>query len=436
LSETHNLLDDPDFWQTLDRLQGKPRPRQGLDAYHDLFHEVPLPIWVEDWSAVKRRLASLAVPADPAEFEDWLNGRPTLRLELYHLMPVIDTNAAATAFFGLRERDELIDRVMREPPEGSLEAMTHLIAAFLQGIWGLDWVLPAPFDAVGRPRWMRASCYLPPANRDCWSRVVYVTQDVTRQKQAEDALARAKSEADLANRAKSEFLANVSHELRTPLNAIAGYSDLLLEEKFGSLGHDAYRDYARVIRDSGEHLLDLINDLLDLSRAEVGVAALRPDIVKVDDVVGSALRLVEDRARRSGINITKTVSQADITVLADERKLRQILINLLDNAVKFSLPDGTIHIDCARDARGNVTLTVSDTGIGMSETEVNVALERFGRVDRTTSHSVDGAGLGLPLSKALTELHGGTLTVQSAPGRGTTITVSLPQDPPHGAAGA
>jgi signal transduction histidine kinase len=400
---------------------------QAVESYHDLMHEIPLPIWIEDWSCVKKRLETLDLP-HPEEVEDWLNARPELLLELYHAMPVVDTNAAAVAFYGLRDREQLIDNVMAEPPVGSLEASSHLIGALLSENWGLDWVLKAPTGPDRRERWMRASCYVPPASRDTWDRVVYITQDVTRQRQAEVALARAKSEADAANRSKTEFLANVSHELRTPLNAIAGFSDLLLEEKFGDLGHEAYRDYARVIRDSGEHLLDLINDLLDLSKVESGAASLRLDLVDMHNVVNSALRLVEDRARRDGLKVTVTMPVQSIEITADERKLRQILINLLSNAVKFTPKGGEIKIAGTRNPDGDVLLAVSDTGIGMTDNEAEIALERFGRVESLSRRGIDGAGLGLPLAKALVELHGGTLDLQSRPGEGTTVTVVLPSD--------
>ncbi len=419
--------EDQDFWDVLDSLQGRLGALQAEDSYHDLLHEIPLPVWIEDWSAVKARLQTLDIP-DPEAFEGWLNARPDLLLELYHSMPVIDTNAAAVTFYGLQEREQLIDNVMAEPPAGSLEACSRLIGALLSGTWGLDWVLPAPLGPNGRERWMRAFCYVPPASRDTWNRVVYITQDVTRQKHAEDALAQAKSEADAANRSKSEFLANVSHELRTPLNAIAGYSDLLLEEKFGDLGHEAYRDYARVIRDSGEHLLDLINDLLDLSRVQSGMASLRLDLVDMHSVIDSALRLVEDRAQRGGLKISVVKATENIEIMADERKLRQILINLLVNAVKFTPNGGEIKITCGIDVSGGLLLEVADTGIGMTVNEVEIALERFGRVDKASSRSIDGAGLGLPLTKAMVELHGGTLQLRSRSGEGTTAIVMLPAD--------
>ena len=422
-------LEDLGFWRTLDSLQGRLGMLQAADSYHDLLNEIPLPVWIEDWSAVKERLETLELPG-VGDVEVWLNAQPNLLLELYHLMPVIDTNAAAVAFYGLRERDELIDNVTAEPPEGSLAACSRLIGALLSGTWGLDWVLRAPVGPNGMERWMRASCYVPPTSRDTWNRIVYITQDVTRQKQAEDALAQAKSEADTANRSKSEFLANVSHELRTPLNAIAGFSDLLLEEKFGDLGHEAYRDYARVIRDSGEHLLDLINDLLDLSRVDGGMASLRLDVVDLHNVITSALRLVEDRARRSGLKVAITMPSPTIEITADERKLRQILINLLGNAVKFTPYGGEIRVTCRKTSDGDVILEVADTGPGMTESEITIALERFGRVENRASRSVDGAGLGLPLTKAMVELHGGTLQLCSKPGEGTTVIVTLPFDCP------
>jgi signal transduction histidine kinase len=415
--------DNAPCWDRLDALQGRFGP--GTADHAALFHEIPQPIWFEDWSALKARLEGDHLP-DGVDPERHLLDRPDELRALYGLVRIVDMNAAAVAFYLGADRDELMGRLIQDPPTGSLAAAARMIADLLAGARGMDWILDGPEDERGRPRWMRATWYLPPSARDNWSRLVFTVQDVSDQKLAEAELARAKAAADAANRAKGEFLANVSHELRTPLNAIAGFSELLLEEKLGPLGHDAYLDYARYIRDGGEHLLDLINDLLDLSRVEAGVASLKVDTIDVRDIVDGAVRIVQDRARRSGLALDVNMPRYPLEIVADARKLRQIVVNLLSNAVKYTPPGGRVTVDCRRAADSAVELVVRDTGIGISAADLPIAMERFGRIPQRGAAPVDGVGLGLPLTKALVELHGGSFRLDSVPGQGTIATVVLP----------
>jgi len=363
VAEKSARYDDASCWNRLDELQDQIP--SGLDAwdYRVLFNETPQPLWFEDWSAVKLRAETITWPAG-VNIERYLLDNGPLLGELYQLVRIVDMNAAAVAFYHGKSRSEILGRLFEEKPKGSLEATARILSDLLDGAHGMDWVLEGPPDTFGRDRWVRAVWYLPPSARGDWSHLVYSVQDVTAQKLAEVALARAKAEADAASRSKSEFLANVSHELRTPLNAIAGFSELLLEEKLGALGHDAYREYARYIRDGGEHLLDLINDLLDLSRIEAGVASLKVDAFDVRDVVEGAVRIVQDKARRAGLDLKIDVPPEPLEIVADARKLRQILVNLLANAVKYTPPGGSVTVACASlDGRG-VSIAVRDTGPG------------------------------------------------------------------------
>ncbi|MEQ9639492.1 MAG: PAS domain S-box protein [Alphaproteobacteria bacterium] len=255
-----------------------------------------------------------------------------------------------------------------------------------------------------------------------------VGRDVTEQLRVEDELRHSKESAVFANRAKSEFLANMSHELRTPLNAIIGFAEVLSEQLFGPLGNDRYVDYVRDIQDSGRHLLQIINDLLDLSKLEAGKQDLYETEVSLPELAETSLNLVHERARAGGLTL-ETNLPADLPpVFADERILKQILINLLSNAVKFTPSGGKISLRIERTAQGGLSMVVADTGIGMSEAEVEIALSAFGQVDSSLARQHQGTGLGLPLVRSLAELHGGTLRMSSETGTGTVATVNLPAE--------
>jgi PAS domain S-box-containing protein len=232
--------------------------------------------------------------------------------------------------------------------------------------------------------------------------------------------------AEQANISKSQFLANMSHELRTPLNGIIGFSDIIRRELFGQITPARYRDYAEDIHSSGEHLLKLINDILDLSKIEAGKMSLRIAAIPTDDAVAQAQRMVQPLADSRRITLHPPVI-ADCPLLhADERQLKQILLNLLSNAVKFTPEGGEVRIAIRRDGTKGAVITVADTGIGMSPDEIRIALERFGQADSSFAKTTPGTGLGLPLVDGLVKLHDGRLEIASEPGKGTTVTVRLP----------
>lgn len=249
--------------------------------------------------------------------------------------------------------------------------------------------------------------------------------DVTFRKRTEQTLRDAKEEAERGNRAKNTFLANISHELRTPLNAIIGFSEMMKHEIFGPLEPASYRTYVDDIHESGQHLLELINDILDMSKAEAGMTDLMEAAVHVPDMIRAAIRLLSRRADNAGIGLAEDLPPSLPLLLADERRLRQIILNLGSNAVKFTDEGGKVTIG-ARVTNAGFTITVTDSGIGMTPEEMRQVMEPFVQADTRLSRKYEGSGLGLPLTKALVMAHGGTLDLDSEPGRGTTVTVTFP----------
>jgi len=235
----------------------------------------------------------------------------------------------------------------------------------------------------------------------------------------------AKASADAANRAKSEFLASMSHELRTPLNAILGFSEIIKDELFGPVGLPQYVDYANDVHKSGQHLLDLIDDILDLSKIQAGKVELRDVDVNLSELVLDAISLMQERARKGGVSLSFAEGSSGPVILADRRLLKQILLNLLSNAIKFTPSGGTVTAKTFSDARG-VGFSVQDTGIGMTRADIGKAMSPYGQIDSQITRKHKGTGLGLPISQSLAVLHGGKLVVDSKVGRGTTITLALP----------
>ena len=252
---------------------------------------------------------------------------------------------------------------------------------------------------------------------------------------AHQALRRAKEEAEAArnlaeaaSQAKSEFLATMSHELRTPLNAVIGFSQIMMSETLGPIGSAQYRDYAKDIHDSGVHLLEIINDILDLSKAEAGKLELDEDWVDVRDAVAAACRLIGPRAERAQLSVIARIPPNLPPLWADERKLKQILLNLVSNSVKFTPAGGRVEVSASLDTPEGLSILVQDTGIGIPSGELERVLEPFVQVENSLTRSYQGSGLGLPLAAKMTELHGGKLSIASQLGRGTLVRLAFPAE--------
>jgi cell cycle sensor histidine kinase DivJ len=251
--------------------------------------------------------------------------------------------------------------------------------------------------------------------------------DIEGEMQIRDAVSRKEDEVVAAHETKSRFLAAVSHELRTPLNAILGFSDILAGEYFGKLENDRQREYVQLIRQSGAHLLSVVNTMLDMSKIEAGRYELMLEPFVVGETVTECERMLSLQAASRGVKLTSRLSRNLGEAVADPRALRQVIINLVGNAIKFTEAGGAVIIDASRLGR-DLVISVSDTGIGMTADKLAVIGRPFTQVHNDLNRNYEGSGLGLSLVKGLIALHGGTFAVSSRPGEGTVVTVTLPLD--------
>ncbi len=255
-----------------------------------------------------------------------------------------------------------------------------------------------------------------------------IFKSIVERDRTERRLRAAKEQAELANRAKTEFLANMSHELRTPLNSILGFASILRSESAAALDETVSREYADDIHNSGQHLLEIINDVLDVSKIETGKLTLQEQSVRIDQLIETCLRLTGQRAQTGVITITTEVAPDLPDVWGDETLLKQMVVNLLSNALKFTPENGRVSVRASYGGEGPLRITIADTGIGIAEAEIPRVAERFYQTETPYRKSYRGTGLGLSLVKSFIELHGGFLEIQSKLGEGTTVSLVLPRE--------
>jgi PAS domain S-box-containing protein len=334
-------------------------------------------------------------------------------------------NRPAEALFGYDDSE------VAGKPFAALLAVESQRAAreYLQGLSdnGVASVLNDGREVIGReaqgrfiPLFMTIG-RLPGGNGFC-----AVLRDITSWKRAEEELTKARTLAERASSQKSEFLARVSHEIRTPLNAIIGFSELMMDEKFGPIGNERYRDYLRDINRSGNLVLDIVNDLLDISKIEAGEQEMAYEAVSLNDVLAETVAMMQPQANRERVIIRSSFASRLPEVVADLRSVRQIGLNLLSNAVRFTQPGGQVIVSTAYEASGDVVMRVRDTGIGMSSAEIEQALKPFKQINSLKRTRNDGTGLGLPLTKAMVEANRARFTINSAPGEGTLVEICFP----------
>ena len=384
----------------------------------------PVPVEVPPAAAVQTEPAAAPVPqvvtvaAPSAALEEVVAALsdPALAADAAGL--VIAMNARAAQLLGESARGEPLLNML--PPDLKADAAAYIAASGGRGIEraledGRETRIHKGVDSVP----VRAAFA-----RLATGEILVQFHDLSAARAAEEALRRAREEAEIASQHKTEFLARISHELRTPLNAIIGFAEIMEQGRLGPMGNAKYEGYVHDIRESGNLLLSLINDLLDLSKAESGRIELDPDAVEIRPIVMSVLSLLGPLADKSGVSLSASIPKSMPAIVADERSLKQILLNLAGNAIKFGGEDSEVSIAARMDAAGAVHIEISDTGPGMDSEELKRAMEPYRRT--RSGRGREGTGLGLPLARALVEANKAQFAIMSEPGKGTTARLTFP----------
>ncbi len=398
--------------------------RESEGRFRRLFDNAEISIWDEDFGGAMRELSKLR-DQGVTDLEAYLTENAAEAYRLSALVQINSVNDATLALYGVASKEEFIDSLDAIMTEDTI----HGFIGVLDAMWSGDPYYSTEVSHTtvdGRDITVIVSVPIPQDEAE-YDHVPVCVLDITEQKKAEQAIVAAKEEAEYANRTKSEFLANMSHELRTPLNAILGFAQIIRDQTFGA-ATDRYIDYANDIHGSGEHLLEIINDLLDLSKIEAGKADVNEGVFALDGAIHECVSIVAGRADESRLTLEAKADGNAVEILADERMFKQMLLNLLSNAIKFTRPGGRIGIDVERRTDGSLGISVSDSGIGIEKQDIALVMSPFGQIANVLTRDHVGTGLGLPLVSSLAELHGGKLELTSEVGVGTTATVWLPPE--------
>jgi len=397
--------------------------RQSEARFRQLFDHAEIPIWDQDFSGVVAELEKLRT-GGVQDLRTWLDDNPGEDRRLVSLIKTHSVNQATLDIHGVESEDIFIQNLQGNWTEDTIAAMADSLCAIWNGEDYFRIELPRKSDD-GEEIVVVVTLQIPKNPAD-FSHIPVCAIDITDRKRAEIETQAARDEAEKANQAKSEFLAHMSHELRTPLNAIIGFSQMMRNPEFGEHSPSKYAESSGHILTSARHLLDVINDLLDSSKVEAGEFDLAESDVDVHDVFAMSSNQVEVRAAEKNQSLTNLIVDDFPMLRADGRLVRQVMINLLNNAIKFTPEDGTITIAASLDDQERIALRVADSGIGISPENIPRAFEPFGQVPNDADKMNEGTGLGLPLSKKLMELHDGVLSIESEQGTGTVVTATFP----------
>jgi len=348
---------------------------------------------------------------------------------IYQMTPegiFLSANPAMARILGYESKDELLKKVRSANESLYVDRKARQVFIGTLETSGQVSNLEAEIRrADGTQIWVNENARLV---RDDEGNVLFIEgsiEDITQRKQSEISAEKARIQSDLANRAKSEFLANMSHELRTPLNSIIGFADIIQSEAFGPIETREYWDYAKQINESGKGLLGIINEILEVSKIEGGQRELNDRVVDLEKITNGCLDMLEGKAKEGQIEIQNQIHNPP-KIIADELALKQIMLNVISNAIKFTPEGGRVTLSCNVSDQGELQYAISDTGVGMNEDEIDKALSPFAQLDTDLSRSGSGTGLGLTLVDLLVKLHGGRVNILSQKGTGTTVTIILP----------
>ncbi len=402
------------------------------NQFESLFETAPISILEQDWSQTRKMINQLADDG-VQDLNRHLIEHPEVLKNLTGAIRTIRVNKATLTLYRTQGPKELAEHLA--PDRLSHEELRNFrlwIVSFAKSESGSFLNETVSRRRRGGQVYTRVRSAIVPGHQHDWLRVVTTVGDVSDRKRAELELHTAKEDADRANRAKSQFLANMSHELRTPLNAIIGFSDIMRQQIFGPVGGARYLSYVEDIHDSGQYLLNLINDMLDLSRIESGKYEMREEWLSAQDLIDWVLNMTEPQILSRGVEVSHSVCDDVPNFRADQRAMRQILLNLFSNALKFTPSGKGIILSAFQDANnGDIVLEVADSGKGIPAHLLDTITEPFVQAGDPETRRETGTGLGLSITKSLVHLHGGKLSLASTEHAGTTVTIRLPASRAH-----